>query len=184
MKKTKKPFKKILIITGILGALSVLGITALFAWLILFTDNDKPTIVHIGGDYLFQEINKHRRDKGLTELELSDVICADIARRALYAKDNQDNPHGGLDEWVNEKPGWKVGEIMYISQGSVHPEVALYVWESSPSHKMILESTKATHMCTYVLDAEADSSGNLTRPQIMVAAIGGLTSEWGSEDWN
>jgi len=173
MRKIKKIVKWGLITTGIISILAIAGLAFLFIFYQPSTEVDR---LYITSEMMQEEINKHRRDKGLTELEPTQVLCDEISTRAQTIRKNHEGDmagHEGFDEWKNKvAPGWDVGEIIFTSQGSLLPEAVVYGWEQSPSHKIILEKPELTHICTYVLNAEYDEKGKITKSQIVVAELG------------
>lgn len=170
MKKIKSFIKWGLIVFGILLiVLIIAGVSLVF-----FRKPDTKVITHISGEYMMQEINSYRQDKGLSELLISTELCDEISSRAIQKVENPTgNGHEGFDAWHQKvAPDWNIGELIFTSNGSLQPEAVIYGWKDSPSHKLILEDTRSTHICVYVVDARANERGDIISPQVVVAELG------------
>lgn len=100
-------------------------------------------VVYPTGYEIFEEANKYRSEMGLAPLIMSDILCNNIAERAInYEKTNS---HAGFSEWVAKNH--IQGSVSEILASGLTAEETINKWKGSPSHDRALLSS--TYTCAY-----------------------------------
>jgi len=103
------------------------------------------------GQEVFDAVNKYRKENGVSELKLDEVLCNNIAQRYLDIKagEKENIAHKGFDEWYKkyaEPYGYAASEDYACGQ---NPEDIINAWNGSPSHKLSILNEKNKLACAY-----------------------------------
>jgi len=103
------------------------------------------------GQEVFDAVNEYRKENGVSELKLDEVLCNNIAQRYLdiEAGEKENIAHKGFDEWYKkyaEPYGYAASENYACGQ---NPEDIIKAWDGSPSHKLSILNEKNKLACAY-----------------------------------
>ena len=103
------------------------------------------------GQEVFDAVNEYRKENGVSELKLDEVLCNNIAQRYLDIKagEKENIAHKGFDEWYKkyaEPYGYVVSEDYACGQS---PEDIINAWDGSPGHKLSILNEKNKLACAY-----------------------------------
>jgi uncharacterized protein YkwD len=144
--------KHIIYFLAVVGLLGTMGFTALVLLALVLPDVEpEPQYAdNITGYEMFEAINDHRVSVGLNALPLHDQLCNNLIGRWKEIK--SDFGHDGMNDWA-ENYVWNHNNRWYLSELIVEGwdvQSSMDNWLGSPGHRLGLESTEMTHMCTFV----------------------------------
>jgi hypothetical protein len=149
-------FKKIIAVgLMIVGVLAIISFGFIFYWA-------TQTDYKFTGQELFDEINKYRASKNLSQLTIDPVLCDNLVERYLAIKE-PNSGHKGFEDWlksegikidVNDNSKYRLVGEMYIIDAST-PSNAINWWINSPGHKSTLELPIFNKGCAYASNGTA-----------------------------
>lgn len=116
-----------------------------------------PAIPTFTGQEIFDAVNSYRKEKGLTELKLDEVLCGNLAQRYLDIKSGEEEniAHKGFEEWYEKyvKPrGYIAGENYAWGQT---PQEVIKAWEGSPGHRLSILNPQNILGCAYAFEGHS-----------------------------
>lgn len=102
------------------------------------------------GQDVLNELQEYRKSIGLSEFELSPMLCDSIAERWQNYKDT--NSHAGFDEFAIKQypPNFTVSEILVAGDSA---EDMVEKWSKSPSHNQSIKIF--SKICVYSAENKA-----------------------------
>jgi hypothetical protein len=102
------------------------------------------------GAELLAEVNNYRKNIGVSELTVDEVLCSDLVERWLAIRD-PNYGHKGFEEWWADK---KLATDSYNHIGELYATAdsarrVIELWNQSPGHKLCLDDPRNNVGCTY-----------------------------------